>query len=383
MSGAYDIAVIGGGPAGTSAAITAARAGARVLLLERGSFPRQKVCGEFVSSESLELLQNLLGESADTETSAKTSAMLRDAVRIERALTFIDGQIIETQIAPAACSIPRYEMDAALWRRAQWLGVDAREQVTIGEIVRQGGLADGPTFLLQGAAERFAARAVINASGRWSNFKASAMQIPAGPKWIGLKGHFAETSPHPALALHFFKGGYCGVSPIGNGQINACAMVRADVAKTLAEVFVCDPRLAERSRAWKAVTKEVTTAPLVFHTPSPVAAEVLLAGDAAGFIDPFVGDGISMALHSGAMAARALVDNDYDLAAAALEYQSEYERRLLPAFKNAARLRSAMALPQMVRWPAIKLMKMRGMSERLLRGTRAGMARRPKNQQIA
>ena len=130
MSGAYDIAVIGGGPAGTSAAITAARAGARVLLLERGSFPRQKVCGEFVSSESLELLQNLLGESADTETSAKTSAMLRDAVRIERALTFIDGQIIETQIAPAACSIPRYEMDAALWRRAQWLGVDARGQHT-------------------------------------------------------------------------------------------------------------------------------------------------------------------------------------------------------------------------------------------------------------
>jgi flavin-dependent dehydrogenase len=56
----YDLIVVGGGPAGTSAAITCARHGARVLLLERGQFPRHKVCGEFVSAESLELLSDLL-----------------------------------------------------------------------------------------------------------------------------------------------------------------------------------------------------------------------------------------------------------------------------------------------------------------------------------
>ena len=56
----YDLAIIGGGPAGTSAAISAARQGARVLLLERGRFPRHKVCGEFVSAESLTLLKDLL-----------------------------------------------------------------------------------------------------------------------------------------------------------------------------------------------------------------------------------------------------------------------------------------------------------------------------------
>ena len=56
----HDLIVIGGGPAGTSAAITCARSGAHVLLLERGRFPRQKVCGEFVSAESLALLDDLL-----------------------------------------------------------------------------------------------------------------------------------------------------------------------------------------------------------------------------------------------------------------------------------------------------------------------------------
>src|ERR1041385_2073289 len=62
MSDRYDLAVIGGGPAGTAAAITAARRGKRVALLERGRYPRHKVCGEFVSAESLELLEALLGQ---------------------------------------------------------------------------------------------------------------------------------------------------------------------------------------------------------------------------------------------------------------------------------------------------------------------------------
>jgi len=57
----YDLIVIGGGPAGSAAAIAAARAGAQVLLLERGRYPRHKVCGEFVSAESLDLLSTLLG----------------------------------------------------------------------------------------------------------------------------------------------------------------------------------------------------------------------------------------------------------------------------------------------------------------------------------
>ena len=56
----FDLAIIGGGPAGASAAITAARLGARVALLEAGEFPRHKVCGEFVSAESLDILRDLL-----------------------------------------------------------------------------------------------------------------------------------------------------------------------------------------------------------------------------------------------------------------------------------------------------------------------------------
>src|SRR5438874_8333220 len=88
----YDLIVVGGGPAGTSAAISAVHRCASVLLLERGRFPRHKVCGEFVSAESLSLLDDLLDDRT----------VLRDAVRIPRARVFLDGHILQTAVDPLA-----------------------------------------------------------------------------------------------------------------------------------------------------------------------------------------------------------------------------------------------------------------------------------------
>src|SRR5246127_5705432 len=93
-AGSYDLAVVGGGPAGTSAAITAARSGARVLLLERGRLPRQRVCGEFVSAESLDLLGSLLAEA--------TPEFLQRAVRIRETRLFVGGRTIVAPVEPAA-----------------------------------------------------------------------------------------------------------------------------------------------------------------------------------------------------------------------------------------------------------------------------------------
>src|SRR5947209_18854049 len=95
----FDLIVVGAGPAGSAPAITAARGGARVLLLERGRLPRHKVCGEFVSAESLELLATLLASPHDS--------LLRDAVRIASSRVFLDGQVLRAPIRPAAASIAR------------------------------------------------------------------------------------------------------------------------------------------------------------------------------------------------------------------------------------------------------------------------------------
>src|SRR4030088_1647617 len=103
MTDLYDVAVVGGGPAGSAAAITARRAGANVFQLERGKFPRQKVCGEFVSSEALGLLRGLLG--------ANSTSLFDTAASITSARIFLDGKIVATKISPSAKSIPRFDMD--------------------------------------------------------------------------------------------------------------------------------------------------------------------------------------------------------------------------------------------------------------------------------
>src|SRR5215813_13748627 len=115
MAEVYDLIVVGGGPAGSAAAITAARHGARVLLLERGRFPRHKVCGEFVSAESLHVLSELL--------CPEKQALLTEALRISQARIFVDGKILAAPVDPPAASIARLELDAALWQSAEQAGV--------------------------------------------------------------------------------------------------------------------------------------------------------------------------------------------------------------------------------------------------------------------
>jgi menaquinone-9 beta-reductase len=363
----FDLTVIGGGPAGTSAAITAARAGARVLLLERGKLPRQRVCGEFVSAESIDLLEQLLN----------SPALLAQSLRIPEARLFFDGHVVSTPVEPSAASIARLDLDIALWDSAEHAGAHTKMQTTVEAIT-----GNNP-FVVSTSAGTFSARAVINAAGRWSNLHAqSAFKAPdaatpeTAAKWLGVKAHFAEPDPHPSVDLYFFDGGYCGVQPVtlttrdpGEGRVNACAMVRSDVARSLPEVFGLHPELRKRSQAWQPLGEPVTTSPLIFREPAPLENGILMAGDAAGFVDPFVGDGISLALRSGALAARSLSSffrNQYSLDEAASHYGRQYRKDLLPVFRNSSKIRRLLNLPRPIRWSVGHLLEATPAVSRLL-----------------
>jgi flavin-dependent dehydrogenase len=350
----YDLIVVGGGPAGSSAATTCARTGARVLLLERGRFPRHKVCGEFVSAESLDLLAGLLAP--------QHSRLFSDAIRIPRARIFLGGRRLHAPVSPPAASISRLDLDQALWDSAEQCGVDARQQTAV-----QGISGTGP-FVVNTSMGEFESHALVNASGRWSNLNPSPSETQSsGVKWLGLKGHFTEFSPLASVDLYFFDGGYCGVQPVDlrdgvaqTGRVNTCAMVRADVARTLAEVFVCHPALQERSRQWEPLSDPVSTSPLVFREPQPERDGVLLAGDAAAFVDPFVGDGISLALRSGSLVGQCLIPffaGRVSLPEAVRDYRATYERRLGPVFRASSRIRRMLSLPRALRTPILRLLE--------------------------
>jgi flavin-dependent dehydrogenase len=354
----FDLIVTGAGPAGCATAISAARAGARVLLLERSRFPRQKVCGEFVSAESLELLHELL---APDERS-----LFAEAPRISEARVFADNRMFSAEIDPAAASITRYDLDIALWRSALQSGAHGKENCTV-QSVEQAANGGSSPFRVQTSTGQFDSRALVNAAGRWSFFTSHATRARAKKsRWIGVKAHFYEAAAPQSVDLYFSRGGYCGVQPVaaprhGSGWlINACAMVDANVATELVQILRCHPTLWERSAGWKSAMAPVTTAPLVFHEPEPVQNQILQAGDAATFVDPFIGDGISLALRSGTLAAKCLgayFSEQSTLEDAACRYAEGYRRELAPVFRASSQLRNFFRLPGVLRRPVMSILQ--------------------------
>jgi menaquinone-9 beta-reductase len=346
----YDLIVIGGGPAGCAAAITAAQRGASVLLLERGRFPRHKVCGEFVSAESLHVLEKLLGPGH--------SQLMMDSLRISRGRVFSDGATIPVEINPAAASISRFDLDSALWESCLRNEVEARQDSSVQRVS-----GTGP-FKVDCGNEQFLAKAVINAAGRWSPFTSAEIRARLKEvRWIGIKAHFYETCSPSSVDLYFFEGGYCGVQLVLSdncARINACAMVRADVATNLAKILDLHPALRERSRGWRPMMEPVTTSPLVFHKPEPLQDRMLQAGDAATFVDPFIGDGISLALRSGTAAADCVapfVANQCSLDSAAKKYSELYQKNLASVFRASSLLRKVLSTPRFVRRPVMSLLQ--------------------------
>ena len=358
MSRTFDLIVIGGGPAGTAAAITAARLGFDVGLVEASFFPRHKVCGEFVSGEALALLRSLV-----------ETPILNHAMRLTKARIFVDEAQAEFPIDPPAASISRYDLDLALWQAASTVcRVRERSRATAVRHLET-------HFVVSLGEEEVLARAVINASGRWSNLR---LQTPAGnEQWIGLKGHFFESHASDACDLYFFAGGYCGVQPLGENLRNVAAMVRPEQARSLRTVFSLHPKLAIRARDFFSASKVVSTAPLFFSRPKTSDRNLLLVGDAAAFLDPFAGDGISMALHCGSLAACALAPYLQGLSSlenAIRKYDENYRMLLSPVLKNGRRLRALLQMPRSLRSAAMLLLKLQPLAHAAIKSTRVKQA---------
>ncbi len=356
----FDIAVIGAGPAGSSSAITAARLGARVVLFEAGEFPRHKVCGEFVSAESLDVLRDLL------RFVPAAGPVLEDAPVIDQVRLHLNGSVVSAGVQAPSLSISRYDLDALLWDSAKRAGIDARPGCEVRSI-------EGTSpFHIDTSYGTVEASTVIIAAGRWSRFTARE-PIPTGPKWIGVKAHFREQQPSRSTDLYFFENGYCGVQPIANDVVNACAMVRSDRATSLEEVLALHPALAARRHNWQAITEPVSTAPLIYRIPLPVRDNLMFVGDAAAFIDPFVGDGISIALRTGQFAATSLAPfliSACSLRDALAEYESNYRRHILPLIGAASQVRRLLSLPKPIQAAVFGALRLPGVMQFVIRRTR-------------
>jgi flavin-dependent dehydrogenase len=299
-------------------------------------------------------LLNDLGISAQQQT-------------IREARIFAAESSFAAPLSPPAVSITRFDLDAALWRASMKRGVVCLSETSVQ------GLKEANPFRLRCQDQEFTARAVVDASGRWSNLSQRKLPLNGGTKWVGLKAHYAEENPAQSVDLYFFAEGYCGVQPIDTNTVNVCALVQSKATTKLEEVLGLNPELKRRSEQWRPITKQFSTAPIFFEAPEPVRRNVLCVGDAAGFIDPFVGDGITLALKSGGLAAEALAGflrGELRLEDAAAQYARAYDEQLRPLFGRVAWVRKLLGLPRPMQRAAMNALRIPLLGQTLVRQTR-------------
>jgi flavin-dependent dehydrogenase len=329
---AYDVAIVGGALAGSSAAIHLARQRFSVVMLEAKAYPHHKVCGEFLSPECETLLDEL-GVMVDLKPLLK---------RIDTAeITAPDGTSWTTALPGEALGITRYTLDHTLANHAAQEGVHVFDQSPVSSVV--GNLADG--FTVHALDRTIQARVVIAAHGKRSNLDRTLNRpfLSKPQPFVGLKNHFMGPSMPRKIELHVFPGGYCGMSEVENGLTNVCLLVRQRVfqehsGQPKIETFIewmktQNPRL----KRWLDQARQVhpqwlSIAQVPFVRKNIIHKGIIMTGDSAGLITPLAGNGMAMALHGGKLAAhfvgQYLIGNSQAIDAYARQWQKTFRGRL-------------------------------------------------------
>ena len=363
----WDFAILGAGPAGCAAALELAQSGARVGLLEKAAFPRDKLCGEFLSPEVARILDDL---GCGPQFRAAQPASIERGVVVTPS-----GARLEFPLPAPAYGLSRLRFDHLLAEAAQQAGAELIEKVEIAGGDRHSCLSQLPASQTLEARDgrRFRARAVVLAAGRHSllqplhSLPSPLRPSPAAPGWantgrsgayFGFKAHY-EGDCAGRVELYFFRGGYCGLAPVEGGRVNLCCLVEKSLlAGCSAEQLLAKvPALRARLAGLRRTEPFLHTGPVAMGWRRPPPG-LFPAGDAALFVDPFTGDGIALALETGRLAARHALRAQRDAAPIeeqVAEYLEELRRRFGRQLRAGQLLRAAAATPWLER-PLLRLL---------------------------
>ncbi|BCS32890.1 oxidoreductase [Luteitalea sp. TBR-22] len=306
---AADVVVAGAGPAGALAALTLARGGARVVLVDRETFPRHKLCGDTLNPGAMALLEQMgLAGPVATEGLPLDGMLVTGGTGVA-----IDGRYGDGLVGRAW---PRARLDAHLLAAAAAAGVDVRTGVHVVSPHLHDGRVDGVvTRDAAGRRSTIGARWTVAADGRRSplGLALGLVSHPRTPRRWAV-GTYAEGVEGLGRRgeMHVRDGYYIGVAPAEGGLANLCLVTAdrtgmGDPGARLWSLVRHDPVLRERCRAARQVAPAVTLGPLAVDASGVGVPGLLLAGDAAGFVDPMTGDGLHLALRGGALAAEAIL----------------------------------------------------------------------------
>jgi geranylgeranyl reductase family protein len=291
----FDVAIAGGGPAGSACAAFCAGAGLRTVILEREKFPREKVCGDCVNPACWPILRRLdVAERVRNSAHGKLN-------HVE--FIGITGRRVSIQLPAgddAEIAIKRSLLDQILLDRAGDLGVKVFESTTVTALSPPDPRTD--CWNISAGEQTFQARVLVAADGRNSTVaRLCGLQPRSTKERVALQTHWPlPTNFGERVVLEFRPEGYSGQAPVGDGVLNLCLVsVPQKIAalRAWAEAkFLIPP-----NHSWRTIT------PLTREPISPGQPGLFLVGDAARVVEPFTGEGIYYALASGELAAKAIL----------------------------------------------------------------------------
>ncbi len=293
-----DIIIVGGGLAGLSAALHLLHEGFSVTVIEKNSFPKHKVCGEYISNEVRSYLQWL---GLDLEK-------LQPAEITHLQFSSVSGKVLHTQLPLGGFGVSRYTLDDALMKLVISKGGKI-VQAQVNDLI----FNDNLFAVRTDKNSELTAPIVLGAFGKRSNLdiKLERTFLKKRTPWLAVKAHYQGDFDDTLVGLHNFRGGYCGVSKVENGAINICYLAHfktfkkhKNIEEYQREIVRQNPHLNKvLSGATMIFEKPLTISQISFAPKTAVENHVLMMGDTAGLIHPLCGNGMAMAIHSAKLAA--------------------------------------------------------------------------------
>jgi flavin-dependent dehydrogenase len=311
-----DVLIVGGGPAGAVAATVLARAGARVRIVERATFPRDKLCGDSLNPGTMAILRRL-GLSARIEREGLPLEGMRLTGEAGAAIIAVEGRYPAGLIGR---SVSRRNLDWILLEEALRAGA----QLETGIAVRDAVFADGATGRVvcgvktgtNGSSRELTARVTIAADGRSSSLAHSLglSRNPARVRRWAIGVYFEQSGAAASIGeMHVRRGRYIGVAPAPGNLVNVCLVKPSgpgdpDLRRpeaALRRELEADRLLRDRFARARLARPPIVLGPLAVDATGRTIDGLIAAGDAAGFIDPITGDGMRFATRGGELAALA------------------------------------------------------------------------------